>query len=316
MLAKTLAQLIVGKGFEKSGGSVGLLNYDIPEYNRAYDRYIKPILAAAGINVVRYTIPPPASTADIGNSVSVVQSAQLKMAAQGVKTVTFLCSGCAAFFIQSANSQNYYPRYVLSSMDTPGAADGATYERALRSSVSIGWQPSADYGDTLPRPPRPTARPTSAATTSRRRAGSSRASQAQVEIAILTCEAVLQFYEAAKANPTASSPRPRSATGCSTRHQPPVGDGLRHEPHAVQARRRGAVPPHDVERHLLVPRLQRPDADLPRTLTLVDRPATFPLGPFTPYEGNPVLRPQGSTWESANLYNPAATVVDDRVVLL
>lgn len=44
--------------------------------------------------------------------------------------------------------------------------------------------------------------------------------------------------------------------------------------------------------------------------------ARFPLGPFVPYEGNPILRPKGDSWESANLYNPAALVVDDEVVLL
>jgi predicted GH43/DUF377 family glycosyl hydrolase len=44
--------------------------------------------------------------------------------------------------------------------------------------------------------------------------------------------------------------------------------------------------------------------------------ASFPLGPFVPYEGNPILRPQGGTWESANLYNPAALVDGDEVVLL
>jgi predicted GH43/DUF377 family glycosyl hydrolase len=44
--------------------------------------------------------------------------------------------------------------------------------------------------------------------------------------------------------------------------------------------------------------------------------AEFPLGPFTPYPGNPIMRPQGDTWESANVYNPAAIVKDDRVVLL
>lgn len=44
--------------------------------------------------------------------------------------------------------------------------------------------------------------------------------------------------------------------------------------------------------------------------------ARFPLGPFTPYEHNPILRPRGDSWESANLYNPAALVVDDQVVLL
>ena len=44
--------------------------------------------------------------------------------------------------------------------------------------------------------------------------------------------------------------------------------------------------------------------------------AEFPLGPFTPYAANPILRPQGDTWESANVYNPAAIVRDGQVVLL
>lgn len=44
--------------------------------------------------------------------------------------------------------------------------------------------------------------------------------------------------------------------------------------------------------------------------------AEFPLGPFTPYEANPILRPRGDGWESANVYNPAAVVKDDQIVLL
>ncbi|WP_226961420.1 MULTISPECIES: glycoside hydrolase family 130 protein [Streptomyces] len=45
-------------------------------------------------------------------------------------------------------------------------------------------------------------------------------------------------------------------------------------------------------------------------------PARFPLGPFVPHGGNPILRTRGESWESSNLYNPAAIVVDDEVVLL
>jgi predicted GH43/DUF377 family glycosyl hydrolase len=45
-------------------------------------------------------------------------------------------------------------------------------------------------------------------------------------------------------------------------------------------------------------------------------PAEFPLGPFTPYEHNPIMRPQGDGWESASVYNPAALIKDDKVVLL
>jgi len=40
------------------------------------------------------------------------------------------------------------------------------------------------------------------------------------------------------------------------------------------------------------------------------------LGAFTPFAGNPVLRPTGDDWQSANVYNPAAVVHDDRVVLI
>ena len=44
--------------------------------------------------------------------------------------------------------------------------------------------------------------------------------------------------------------------------------------------------------------------------------AEFPLGPFTPYKQNPILRPQGDGWESGSVYNPAAVVKDGRVALL
>lgn len=45
-------------------------------------------------------------------------------------------------------------------------------------------------------------------------------------------------------------------------------------------------------------------------------PVRFPLGPFTPYAGNPVLVPQGDSWQSGSVYNPAAVIVEERVALL
>lgn len=45
-------------------------------------------------------------------------------------------------------------------------------------------------------------------------------------------------------------------------------------------------------------------------------PVRFPLGPFTPWPGNPVLSPRGNAWESGSVYNPAAVVVEGRVALL
>ena len=30
--------------------------------------------------------------------------------------------------------------------------------------------------------------------------------------------------------------------------------------------------------------------------------AEFPLGPFTPHDANPILRPQGDGWKSSSVY--------------
>lgn len=46
-------------------------------------------------------------------------------------------------------------------------------------------------------------------------------------------------------------------------------------------------------------------------------PTTFPIGPFTKFVNNPILRPNPANgFESAYLYNPTAIVVDDKVFLL
>lgn len=40
------------------------------------------------------------------------------------------------------------------------------------------------------------------------------------------------------------------------------------------------------------------------------------LGPFEKYEGNPILTPQGDSWESKDLFNPAAFSDGERIVML
>ncbi len=42
----------------------------------------------------------------------------------------------------------------------------------------------------------------------------------------------------------------------------------------------------------------------------------YPLGPFEKYAGNPILGPQGSSWEAKDLFNPSAVVRDGKVCLL
>ncbi|WP_245628897.1 glycoside hydrolase family 130 protein [Alicyclobacillus shizuokensis] len=42
----------------------------------------------------------------------------------------------------------------------------------------------------------------------------------------------------------------------------------------------------------------------------------FPLGPFTKYELNPILGPQGNGWEAKDLFNPTAVAKDGKIYML
>lgn len=43
---------------------------------------------------------------------------------------------------------------------------------------------------------------------------------------------------------------------------------------------------------------------------------SFPIGPFDKYRNNPILAPQGETWEAKDLFNPTAVVKDGKIHLL
>ena len=145
-VARALVKEILDSGSVKTGGKLGLLVMDYSAPQRARDRIIVPAMRAKGISVVSYTIPYPQSTQDIANAASVVQSAELQMAAQGVKTVTFLCPGCVTFFVQYAESQAYYPRYVLTSFDTLLSYKGKGHTQSFANALAIGWDPMKDIG--------------------------------------------------------------------------------------------------------------------------------------------------------------------------
>jgi len=144
-VAQALVNQIVGRGILKSGDKLGVLVMDYAGPNRALNAIVTPQLKAKGIEVVSYSVPYPKSTPDIGNSVSAVQSAELAMASRGVKAVTFFCPGCFNFFMQDAESQAYYPRYVLTSYDDLlSTVAGKNHGRSLGNAVALSWSPVQD----------------------------------------------------------------------------------------------------------------------------------------------------------------------------
>ena len=145
-IGQAMVDQLLQRRYAVKGDSVGLMVMEEPGAVRTADSIIKPQLAAAGIKVTEYTVPPPASTSDISNSVAVDDSAELKMASQNIKTVLFLCPGCLSFFAQNADSQKYYPRYIGSSIDVPSGISGSGNSNTMKSAVMIGYQPDYDVG--------------------------------------------------------------------------------------------------------------------------------------------------------------------------
>lgn len=133
-------------GLLKTGAKLGLLVMDYGAPNRSTDRVLAPAVRAKGATLTTYKIPPPTSTPGISNSVSAVQAATLRFASEGIETVMFLCPGCAPFFIQNAQSQEYFPRYLLTSYDTPLGLGKPENARSLEKAIAIGWEPDADVG--------------------------------------------------------------------------------------------------------------------------------------------------------------------------
>jgi hypothetical protein len=133
-------------GALKAGERLGLLVMDYGAPNRTAERILAPAVRAKGATLTTYKIPPPTSTPGISNSVSAVQAATLRFASEGIRTVMFLCPGCAPFFIQNAQSQEYFPRYLLTSYDTPLGLGKPENARSLTNAIAIGWEPDADVG--------------------------------------------------------------------------------------------------------------------------------------------------------------------------
>jgi hypothetical protein len=198
-IARSLVKELLGSGAVKSGGKLGLLYMDYSAPIHAKDAIIEPAMKAAGISVVSYKIPYPQSTQDIANAASVVQSAELQMAAQGVKVVTFMCPGCVTFFTQYAESQGYYPRYVLTSLDGLLAYKGKGHTQSFANAIALGWDPIRDIGVyTSPGPL--AANPTFSLCRQIEKANITQDASLYASIAI--CGAFQGLYTAAKANPS------------------------------------------------------------------------------------------------------------------
>ncbi len=128
-------------GYFKKGAKIGLLRFEYPQFDRVTKEVLKPALKKRGLKLTEeFQIN--------SNDQNWPNNAVLRFRSSGVTHVLSLTFGSHLFFMTAAESQNYRPRYGLSSFDTPGVALQATAPKAqLRGSIGVGWWPVYDVDD-------------------------------------------------------------------------------------------------------------------------------------------------------------------------
>lgn len=147
-------------GYFDPTAKVGILLADDGYGNnqRLVDQIWKPKLAALGITPVVFTFKMIGGYSDVSSVTSQMGSAVLQFRGQGVDHVMMTPDGGDAtiFFTQVASNQKYYPRYAMTSQNTPAVwgtepADQRPNAIAISSSTfDLGQNPDAQEVASLP----------------------------------------------------------------------------------------------------------------------------------------------------------------------
>ncbi|MCU1594583.1 MAG: hypothetical protein JWO12_1975, partial [Frankiales bacterium] len=128
---------------------VGILYFDEPHYIAA-EKVLEAGLAKRGVKVVdREAFHYVASTQDVGQTESQINSAVLRFQADGVTQVLGVETNAwlIGFFGVHAASQSYYPRYGFTSDEVLTNVQSNVPAKELKNSLFIGWTPAYDTAD-------------------------------------------------------------------------------------------------------------------------------------------------------------------------
>lgn len=127
---------------------VGILTYSDRVFSGAVDRFVVPALRKLGYDPIVARVAGVNTASDYSSQAAAVKSAQLRFASEGVThVIPFEANaGLSLFFLANARSQNYYPRYGISSASGFQVllGIGAATEQQVRGTVGFGWLPGLD----------------------------------------------------------------------------------------------------------------------------------------------------------------------------
>jgi hypothetical protein len=129
------------QGFFGANARIGLIQVDRPEIARAVQQGLEPALARHGLKIdLRVLVPSDDSFP------AAVSSAVLRFASSGVTNVMFAAPGGGGpyYFMTTAKSQGYKPRYALSTWDAPSVVQTLATPDQLKGTVGQGFVPALD----------------------------------------------------------------------------------------------------------------------------------------------------------------------------
>ena len=135
------------QGYFPKSAKVGLLEMDTSTYHHFADGVIKPHLSAHGVKLAdEVAFNAVDSAAGVGSLFAQASNAVLRFKAEGIDHVVLSPTGGAIpfVFMQSAQQQNYNPRYALNSLEVPAFITQNVPVAQLTGSIGIGWLPASD----------------------------------------------------------------------------------------------------------------------------------------------------------------------------
>jgi ABC-type branched-subunit amino acid transport system substrate-binding protein len=151
-LGDTMPDQLAAGGYFSAGAKVGVVTFDDLQYQRAVKEHLKPALARRGIALAREAyVHTPQSTEDQSRSASEFPSIVLQFKTEGIDHVIILGDsggGLNIFMTKAAESQNYRPKYGLSSASGPQIAvdSGLVDPAQMKGAVAAGWNAIGDVG--------------------------------------------------------------------------------------------------------------------------------------------------------------------------
>lgn len=147
-MARALTPALTAQGYFAGRPNVGIVAFDIPSVRTAVEKILAPALRDRTGKQVVHWVTMPQDASGMSDFSAAISSAVLRFRSEDVRNVLIVdnAGSMTSFFVQEAQSQQYYPRYGLNSQNAAQTllSGGAISEQSMADAVGIGWVPRLD----------------------------------------------------------------------------------------------------------------------------------------------------------------------------